>query len=157
MHIYGLDLPVYRTDEFRERIRGSMKSEAERQSSDEQQPEKADSTPFLPGVAETREMLFGRTCVVQLWLPELDRHTPALKQLRLEVSDECLRVLFPLLPRIAHAAYAPLTIWWPQHFWAEQASADWDPKTDTLTVTLPTSAPEQVASGFDQELLDALF
>jgi len=142
MHIYGLDLPVYRTDEFRERIRGSMKNEAERQSSDEQQqPEKANSTPLLPGVAETREMLFGRTCVVQLRLPELDRHTPALKQLRLEVSDECLRVLFPLLPRIAHAAYAPLTIWWPQHFWAEQASAEWDPRTDTLAVNLPTSAP----------------
>jgi hypothetical protein len=157
-HIYGLDLPVYRTDDFREKIRGSMKNEAERQPNDEQQqPEQASSTQLPPGVAETREMLSGRTCVVQLRLPELDRHTPALKQLRLEVSDECLRVLFPLLPRTARAAYAALTIWWPQHFWAEQASADWDPKTDTLTVTLPTSAPAQAASGFDQELLDALF
>jgi len=158
-HLNGFDLPVYRTDEFRERIRGSMKNEAERQpGEDEQQlPEKANGALLLPGVDETREMLSGRTCVVQLRLPELDRQTPALKQLRLEVSDECLRVLFPLLPRTARAAYAPLTIWWPQHFWAEQASAEWDPKTDMLTVNLPTSAPSQATGGFDQELLDALF
>jgi len=154
-HLCGLDLPCYRTNEFQERIRGTMKSRAERQAQaeagQEGQPE-----PAAAGENETREMLAGRTCFVQVRMPDLDPHVPALKQLRAEVSDECLRLLFPLLPRSGRAAYGHLTLWWPRLFCSAQANAEWDPKVDTLTVSLPTEAPAE-AGAFDQALLDAVF
>merc|ERR1712087_23193 len=95
-----------------------------------------------PGEVETSEMLSGRRCVVQVRMPELDRLVPSLKQFAVEVSDECLRVSFPPLPRSNKtASYSPLILWWPRIFCSTQASAEWNPKSDVLTVTLPTDAP----------------
>lgn len=110
-----------------------------------------------PADRETRLMLRGRTCVVQVRMDNLDRQIPSLKQFGLEVSDECLRIVFPQLPRQTRCAYAPLVVWWPRHFCSAQATADWDSKADTLTVWLPTEAPHNDADVFDQELLDAVF
>jgi len=149
----GWDLPCYRVNAFQEKIRGTMKNKADQKRAEEAAvAENAEA----PGVRETREMLRGRTCVVQIPMPNLDRHVPALKQFGVEVSDECLRLTFPMLPRSGRSAYAPLTIWWPRLFCAAQASSQWDAKADVLTITLPTEAPAE-ASAFDQDLLDAVF
>mmetsp|Transcript_27813 Transcript_27813/g.58854 ORF Transcript_27813/g.58854 Transcript_27813/m.58854 type:complete len:440 (-) Transcript_27813:66-1385(-) len=151
----GLDLPCYRVNEFQEKIRGTMRNRAQREQAE---AETTVEDAAAPGENETREFLAGRTCVVQVKLPELDRHVPSLKQFGVEVSDECLRISFPPLPRSNRAAYAPLTIWWPRLFYSAQATAEWEPKGDALTVTLPTEAPpmESTAS-FDPNLLDAVF
>lgn len=149
MHVNGLDLPCYRTNEFKERIRGTMRNKSEKQSDEPRLEEK-------PGEAETREILVGRTCVVQVRMPDLDQGVPSLKQFRAEVSDECLRVHFPMLPRSRRTAYLPLTLWWPQTFCSAQAKATWHAASDTLTVSLPTELPKE-ASAFDKDLLDAVF
>jgi len=148
-HVNGFDLPCYRTNEFKERIRGTMRNKSEKQSEEPRAEEK-------PGEAETREILAGRTCAVQVRMPDLDQGVPSLKQFRAEVSDECLRVHFPMLPRSRRTAYLPLTIWWPQIFCAAQGKATWHAGSDTLTVTLPTEPPHE-AVAFDKELMDAVF
>lgn len=152
-NICGCDLPCYRVNDFQENFRGTMRNRAERQKDEEAREERG----AAPGEAETREVLAGRNCVVQVRMPDLDPHVPALKQFGVEVSDECLRISFPMLPRSGRSAYVPLTIWWPRHFCAAQAEARWEPKSDSLTVLLPTDAPEEPAGAFDQALLDAVF
>lgn len=152
-NICGSDLPCYRVNEFQENFRGTMKNRAERQKNEEAREERG----AAPGEAEMREVLAGRTCVVQVRMPDLDPHVPALKQFGVEVSDECLRISFPMLPRSGRSAHVPLAIWWPKHFCAAQAEARWEPKSDSLTVSLPTDAPEEPAGAFDQALLDAVF
>lgn len=156
-NLYGFDLPLYRVDEFQEKIRGTMKNKADREKEREGQEAGKEEKP---GVAETREMLKGRTCVVQVRMPDLDRTVASLRQFKVEVSDECMRLTFPMLPRSGKSVYAPLTIWWPQHFNSGQASSSWDPKKDVLTVTLPVDPPEELraaAEAFDAELLDMVF
>lgn len=151
-YLNGLDLPCYRINPFQERIRGTMCNKAAGGSEDD--------TPSVSsrdyGRADTLEMLMGRTCVVSVRLTNLDPHIPALKQFGAEISDECLRISFPLLPRSGRAAYSPLTLWWPVPFWTAQAAAHWDPKRNTFTVSLPTELPPEVTA-FDPELLEAIF
>jgi len=156
--VYGSDLPCYRVNAFQENIRGTMKNLLERQR-DEEQAAVAEMEGGEAGIAQldTGKLLAGRTCVAQVRMPDLDKHVASLKQFRAEVSDECLRVSFPLLPRSGRAAYKPLTIWWPRPFCAVQADAEWDPKLDMLTVSLPTEAPVDATASFDQTLLDAVF
>lgn len=149
----GFDLPCYRVNEFQERIRGTMMNKSQREQREAVQ---ADSGSVPVGQVETQSFVAGRLCVVQVRLPELDRQTAALKQFGAEVSDECLRVTFPMLPRAKHTAYSPLTIWWPRPFCSAQATAEWDTESDTLVVSLPTDAPENLQE-FDQVLLDAVF
>eukprot|EP00929_Paragymnodinium_shiwhaense_P000855 TRINITY_DN10105_c0_g1_i1.p1 TRINITY_DN10105_c0_g1~~TRINITY_DN10105_c0_g1_i1.p1 ORF type:complete len:428 (-),score=101.60 TRINITY_DN10105_c0_g1_i1:418-1701(-) len=154
--LYGCDLPVYRVNAFAERVRGSMKNEKDRLKAEEEEALAAEEGS--PPERETKRMLSGRTCVVQVRMPDLDRHVAALKQFSVEVSDECLRIGFPLLPRTGRSAYAPLTLWWPRLFHSAQATADWDTKGDMLVVTLPTEAPViEGTEAFDLELLDAVF
>eukprot|EP00434_Breviolum_minutum_P043421 symbB.v1.2.038707.t1/scaffold6130.1/size20737/3 len=101
----------------------------------------------------TREMIATRSCCVQVRLPDLDPHMASLKQFALEVSDECLRLNFPMLPRSQKSAYGNLSLWWPLPFNAADAKADWDPK-----VCLPTvSAADEALAAFDPNLLDAVF
>lgn len=152
-HLSGLDLPCYRVNIFQEKIRGTMMNKTDREKTYVEHQE-AGAAP--PGESETREMLAGRTCIVQVRMPDLDRQIPSLKQFGVEVSDECLRVSFPLLPRSGKTAYAQLTIWWPVLFCSAQATADWETHSDTLTVTLPTEAPKDLEE-FDQGLLNAVF
>jgi len=148
----GLDLPCYRVDNFAEGIRGTMRNRAQRQA------EESEEDSAVSAKKATREMLQGRTCSVQVRLPDLDPHVPSLKQFGLEVSDECMRITFPMLPRSKKVAYAPLTVWWPEHFCSAQAAAFWNPKLDILTVLLPTGSDEPAeAAAFDTELLDAMF
>merc|ERR1711920_143195 len=117
-----------------------MKNKAERENA-------TDRSEDSPGENETREMIAGRTCIVQVRLPDLDQHVPALKQFGVELSDECMRVTFPPLPRSNKtAAYAPLVVWWPRMFSSTQASARWNPKVDILTVSLPTEEPAESAA-----------
>lgn len=153
-HLSGLDLPCYRVNEFKEKIRGTMKNKADREADIDKQDEP-------PGESETREMLKGRTCIVQLRMPDLDRHVPALKQFSVEVSDECLRVSFPPLPRSRNtAAYAPLAIWWPRAFCSAQSTAEWNPKADEMIISLPADAPaisEAALAAFRQDILDEVF
>jgi len=153
----GVDLPVYRVNAFAERVRGSMKNEKDRIKAEEE--EALAAKEGTPAERETKKMLRARTCVVQVRMPDLDRHVAALKQFNVEVSDECLRIAFPMLPRSGRGSvYAPLTVWWPRLFHSAQATADWDTKADTLVVTLPTEAPVvEGAENFDQDLLDAVF
>jgi len=152
----GVDLPVYRVNAFAERVRGSMRNQKDKEKAEEEEAKEAKDGN--PAERETKKMLHGRTCIVQVRMPELDKHTAALKQFNVEVSDECLRIAFPQLPRAKGTAYAPLTVWWPCHFHSSQATADWDTKADTLVVTLPTEAPAvEGAEFFDQDLLDAVF
>lgn len=153
-HISALDLPIYRVNAWKENIRGTMKNQSDptKQQSDEQ------AAGVAAGEARTRELLAGRTCVAQVHMPDLDRHVPTLKQFRAEVSDECLRISFPPLPKSAKSVYAPLTLWWPMTFYSSEAVADWDPETDTLHVSLPAELPQGAAGAdFDPELLDAVF
>ncbi|CAE8678765.1 unnamed protein product [Polarella glacialis] len=103
-HLCGMDLPLYRVNEFSEKFRGTMRNKAQRAQKSAEK--------VKPGEAETKEMLAGRTCVVQVRMPDLDPHVPSLKQFGLEVSDECMRLGFPMLPRSGRAAYSHLTIWW---------------------------------------------
>jgi len=154
-HLYGSDLPCYRVNLFQENIRGTMKSKTgkEEDRTDRQDDEAAGAPP---GERETQEMLRGRSCVVQVRMPNLSQHTQALKQFGVEVSDECLRISFPLLPRLGHAAYSPLTLWWPRPFFSMEAAATWDTQSDTLTVVLPTDSPDCPAA-FDEDLLNAVF
>lgn len=150
-YLSGLDLPCYRVNAFQERIRGTMMNKPEREKQlDTQENEE------LPGEADTKAMLAGRTCIVMVSMPNLDPQVASLKQFSLEVSDECLRISFPLLPRSGRSVHAPLTIWWPQHFCSAQASADWQTETDLLIVTLPTGG-ELINEGFDEDLLNAMF
>mmetsp|Transcript_85459 Transcript_85459/g.160987 ORF Transcript_85459/g.160987 Transcript_85459/m.160987 type:complete len:419 (+) Transcript_85459:232-1488(+) len=150
LHLNSLDLPCYRVCAWKENIRGTMMNQAdrERQLSELQGAEAAD--------VQTHQVLKGRICVAQVRMPDLDRHVAALKQFKAEVSDECLHIAFPLLPRSGRAVYAPLTIWWPFPFCSAQATAEWSTDDDTLIVTLPVDAPAE-ADAFDQELLDAVF
>jgi len=154
-YLSGWDLPIYRVNAFQEKIRGTMKN---RQDREKAEAEAVAEDQVEPGVKETRQMLRGRTCVVQVKMPDLDRQTPALKQFNIEVSDECLRLTFPQLPRVAKQSdYLTLTVWWPRNsFHSIEATAAWNAKADVLTVTLPTETPES-ASSFDQELLDVMF
>mmetsp|Transcript_87045 Transcript_87045/g.246769 ORF Transcript_87045/g.246769 Transcript_87045/m.246769 type:complete len:429 (-) Transcript_87045:99-1385(-) len=157
-HLCGLDLPCYRVSDFQENIRGTMKNQAGKEEpggADAPEDQEA-NCPGRRAERETRDALAGRTCVVQVHMPDLDKHVATLKQFRAEVSDECLRVSFPPLPRSDRAMYAPLTVWWPHHFCSAQADAEWDAGADTLVVTLPTEAPAE-AKAFDPELLDAVF
>jgi len=147
-HISAMDLPLYRVNAWKENIRGTMKNKADREL-DEQAADAAE--------AQTRQLLAGRRCVVQLRMPDLDRHVATLKQFRVEVSDECLRVSFPPLPKSAKSVYAPLTIWWPLLFYSAQAVAEWNPESDSLQVSLPAELPVGVDGDFDVELLDAVF
>eukprot|EP00931_Biecheleriopsis_adriatica_P115689 TRINITY_DN91456_c0_g1_i1.p1 TRINITY_DN91456_c0_g1~~TRINITY_DN91456_c0_g1_i1.p1 ORF type:complete len:449 (-),score=123.43 TRINITY_DN91456_c0_g1_i1:95-1441(-) len=153
-HLSGLDLPCYRVNAFQEKIRGTMRNKADREKEPQGEAEAAASASKA-----TREMLAGRTCFVQVHLPDLDAHVPSLKQFGLEVSDECMRLNFPMLPRSKTSAYSHLTIWWPQLFCSAQAAADWDPKADMLTVCLPAESEvaTQGEDTFDQDLLDAVF
>eukprot|EP00928_Gymnodinium_smaydae_P007493 TRINITY_DN12695_c0_g1_i1.p1 TRINITY_DN12695_c0_g1~~TRINITY_DN12695_c0_g1_i1.p1 ORF type:complete len:440 (+),score=115.68 TRINITY_DN12695_c0_g1_i1:104-1423(+) len=155
-HVSGFDLPCYRIVAFDEKFRGTMKNKAEQQKAE---AEKAalDEEERQVGLRETRRLLRGRTCVVQVRMSALDRNVPALKQFGVEISDECMRLNFPLLPRMGRSAHAPLTLWWPRpHFCSAQAVATWSPSDDTLTVQLPTEPPA-AAGEFDEELLDAVF
>lgn len=149
-HLNSLDLPCYRICAWKENIRGTMMNQAdrERQQGELQAAEAAD--------AQMHELLKGRICVAQVRMPDLDRHVAALKQFKAEVSDECLHIAFPLLPRSGRAVYTPFTIWWPFPFCSAQATAEWSTDDDTLIVTLPVDAPAEAAA-FDQELLDAVF
>lgn len=151
----GEDLPCYRVNDFEVKFRGTMRNKTERKA----EPTAADSLEEakLEATRLTREMLKDRTCVVQIKLPNLDPHTPALKQFGLEISDECLRIVFPMLPRKTTSIYSPLCIWWPQPFWSQQGSAEWDAKAELLTVRLPTEVPEAPSGTFDQDLLDEMF
>mmetsp|Transcript_38424 Transcript_38424/g.99445 ORF Transcript_38424/g.99445 Transcript_38424/m.99445 type:complete len:448 (-) Transcript_38424:95-1438(-) len=152
-NLSGWDLPCYRVNAFQEKIRGTMMNKSQREQKEAEHQE-AGASP--PGVNETREVLAGRTCTVQVRMPKLDMQIPSLKQFGVEVSDECLRVSFPLLPRAARPAYAPLTLWWPQQFCSAQATAHWETQTDTLSICLPTEVPDDEAE-FDQGLLNAVF
>lgn len=150
LHVNSLDLPCYRVCAWKENIRGTMMNQAdrERQQGERQVIEAAE--------AKTRELLEGRICVAQVRMPDLDRHVAAFKQFKAEVSDECLHVSFPLLPRSGRAVYAQLTVWWPFPFCSAQATAEWSTDDDTLIVTLPVDSPIE-ASAFDPELLGAVF
>lgn len=150
-HISALDLPIYRVNAWKENIRGTMKNKADR---DAQQGEEQGSAS---AESQTKELLAGRRCVAQVRMPNLDRQVATLKQFRAEVSDECLRIVFPPLPKASKPVYAPLTIWWPFHFYSAQAVAEWIPETDTLQVSLPAEIPESVGGDFDEALLDAVF
>eukprot|EP00913_Durusdinium_trenchii_P021451 g20159.t1 len=133
-YLFGFDLPCYRVNTFQEKIRGTMKNKALREEEEEVDAE-------VQAKQATREMLASRrgtSCCVQVKLPDLDPHMASLKQFILEVSDECLRLNFPMLPRSKKSAYAGLSIWWPLPFNAADARADWDPKADILTVSIPT-------------------
>jgi hypothetical protein len=148
-YLNGLDLPSYRVNYFQAKVRGTMKNEADRQRLEEEEASAA---------RETRDMLSGRMCVAQIRMPDLDKHVSALKQFSVAISDECLRITFPMLPRVGRCVHAPLTIWWPTEFYSAEASAEWDARSDTLTVQLPASAPEQPAGAeFDQDILDTVF
>jgi len=150
-HISALDLPVYRVNAWKEAFRGNMKNAAQKET------EQVDEVSGAADV-QTRELLSGRTCVAQLRMPDLDRHVATLKQFRVEVSDECLRISFPPLPKSTKCAYAPLTLWWPLPFYSAQAVADWNPETDTLQISLPADMPANAAlESFDQVLLEAVF
>jgi len=133
-----------------------MKNKAEREK--ETAGESGESE-IQASAEATKAMLAKRTCFVQVKLPDLDPHVPSLKQFNLEVSDECMRINFPMLPRSKAVAYASFTIWWPQQFASAQAVADWDTKADVLTVALPTEieVPAEAADAFDPDLLDAVF
>eukprot|EP00933_Yihiella_yeosuensis_P052903 TRINITY_DN5103_c2_g1_i1.p1 TRINITY_DN5103_c2_g1~~TRINITY_DN5103_c2_g1_i1.p1 ORF type:complete len:449 (+),score=104.11 TRINITY_DN5103_c2_g1_i1:80-1426(+) len=154
-HLSGLDLPCYRVNAFNEKFRGTMKNRSQRQASEEEKANKSQA----PGMAETQEFLKRRTCHVQVRLPDLDPHIASLKQFGIEVSDECMRITFPMLPKSGKVAYSNLTIWWPQHFCSSQAVADWEPKEDLLTVSLPTESEvaAEALAAFDPDLLDAVF
>mmetsp|Transcript_46905 Transcript_46905/g.109612 ORF Transcript_46905/g.109612 Transcript_46905/m.109612 type:complete len:444 (-) Transcript_46905:54-1385(-) len=136
-YLYGFDLPCYRVNTFQEKIRGTMKNKADRERDEAEEGE-------VDAVARARkatsEMLASRTCCVHVRMPDLDPQIPSLKQFSLEVSDECLRVSFPMLPRSTKSAYANITFWWPQHFNSLEANADWDPKADLLMVSLPADS-----------------
>jgi len=151
-HISALDLPVYRVNAWKENIRGTMKNQADREAQQgEEQVTKVAET-------QTRRLLAGRTCVAQVRMPDLDRQVATLKQFRVDVSDECMRISFPPLPKSAKSVYAPLTIWWPFLFYSAEAVADWNPETDTLQVSLPAEQPASASGGdFDPEFLDAVF
>lgn len=150
-NLCGFDLPCYRVNEFKERVRGSMRNAAEKQALENEVGEVGYNAK-----KDTAEFLANRTCFVQVKLPDLDEHIAALKQFAVDVSDECLRLSFPLLPRLGHAAYSPLSIWWPQPFDSAKAQAYWDSEEDMLTVCLPAEMPE-VSCDFDQQLLDVIF
>lgn len=152
-YLFGFDLPCYRVNTFQEKIRGTMKNKALREEEEEVDAE-------VQAKQATREMLASRSCCVQVKLPDLDPHMASLKQFILEVSDECLRLNFPMLPRSKKSAYAGLSIWWPLPFNAADARADWDPKADILTVSIPTHCVDvsaEAPGSFDPELLDAVF
>jgi len=138
-NFFGLDLPCYQVNHFQENIRGTMG------------PTEVDDSCRDVG-KETREILSGRICVVQVKLPKLDPKLAPWKQFGVEVSDECLRVTFPDMPR-SRAVYAPLTLWWPQPFCSAQSAADWDPASASLTVSLPA----EVKDSFVHEIMDAVF
>mmetsp|Transcript_28579 Transcript_28579/g.66215 ORF Transcript_28579/g.66215 Transcript_28579/m.66215 type:complete len:435 (+) Transcript_28579:128-1432(+) len=131
-YVYGLDLPCYHANAFHDRIRGIMMNKAERNA---QSPEEKEC---IVAMQKTEELLAGRDCIVQVSLPNLDEHVAALKQLRIEISDECLRVEFPPLPRTNRAVYSSFTVWWPRQFHSMGATAVWEPSTDMLMVSLPT-------------------
>ncbi|CAJ1440282.1 unnamed protein product [Effrenium voratum] len=105
-YLYGFDLPCYRVNTFQEKIRGTMKNKAQVEAQEEEIPAEERAKKA------TCEMISSRTCCVQVRLPQLDENVPALKQFALEVSDECLRLNFPMLPRSKKAAYANLVVWW---------------------------------------------
>jgi len=149
--ISALDLPIYRVNAWKEKIRGTMKNKAAREA------ENPDEQAGGLAEAQTLELLAGRRCITQIRMPDLDRHVPTLKQFRVEVSDECLRISFPPLPKSAKSVYAPLTVWWPLPFYSAQAVAEWNPETDSLQVSLPAEVPKGEAGDFDAELLDAVF
>jgi hypothetical protein len=147
-HINALDLPVYHTSSWKDNIRGSMKNQADREK---------DEQATVAAQKRTRELLIGRICVVQVRMPDLDKHVAALKQFRVEVSDECLKIVFPPLPKSATCMYAPLKIWWPMPFHSAEAVADWNPETDTLQVSLPSELPDGVSNQeFGPQPLEAL-
>lgn len=149
-YLFGFDLPCYRVNTFQEKIRGTMKNKADREEEEEDAEARAKQA--------TREMIATRNCCVQVRLPDLDPHLASLKQFALEVSDECLRLNFPMLPRSQKSAYGNLSIWWPLPFNAADARADWDPKADILTVCLPTqNAATEEVNAFDPALLNAVF
>jgi hypothetical protein len=151
-HISALDLPIYRINAWKENIRGTMKNlkEKEAEQSEDQNTEVARS--------RTQELLKGRTCVAQVRMPDLDKHVATLKQFRVEISDECLRISFPPLPKSTKSVYATLSLWWPFPFYSSQAVADWNPEMDMLQVSLPAELPSGVANmDFDPDLLDAVF
>lgn len=151
--IYGLDLPSYRVNNFKQNFRGAM-IKTKRSIVE---PEKtAEEDEAAVAEKQTTAFLKGRTCVVQIKLPLLLPHLKATKQFGIEISDECLRLHFPQLPRQASSAYAPLTLWWPRPLWAVQAEAIWDSQLQMLTVRLPTEAPTADAA-FDNDFLDAMF
>lgn len=156
-HLSGLDLPCYRVNAFQEKIRGTMRNKADREK--EAAGERGEAEAHASAQKATKAMLAKRTCFVQVKLPDLDPHVPSLKQFGLEVSDECMRINFPMLPRSKTAAYASFTIWWPQQFSSAQAFADWDTKAEVLTVALPTEieVSAEAADAFDQDLLDVVF
>jgi len=148
----AMDLPLYRVNAWKENIRGTMKNQAQKNA------EQGDEQVAGAAEARTRELLAGRTCVAQIRMPDLDRHVPTLKQFRVELSDECLRISFPPLPKSGKCVYAPLTLWWPLPFYSSQAVAEWHPETDTLQVSLPAEMPAGAeGADFDRELLDAVF
>lgn len=146
-HVFGLDMPCYRINAFNENVRGSMMNQSQKEGREAESERAAHMT---------WKILAERTCFVHIKLDKLDRHTASLKQFNIEVSDECLRINFPLLPRSNATAYAPLTLWWPRHFCSAQAVAEWETQSDTLVVSLPTESPGE-DSVFDTDLLNAVF
>lgn len=149
-HLSVLDLPRYKVNDFQDKVRGSMMNKTQREGC---QSLKAADHPLE---VQTVEMIKGRSCVSQVRMNALDVHTPSLKQFSVEISDECLRVTFPLLPRSRRAAYGPLVLWWPHPVCSAEASAVWATETDTLVVTVPTETPAQ-SGEFDPAFLDAVF
>jgi len=137
-YVYSLDLPCYHANAFNDRIRGTMMNKAARQQLGSEDSE------CLVALQRTEELLVGRTCVTQVRLPKLDEHVAALKQFRIEISDECLRVEFPPLPRTNKAVYSSFTIWWPGCFQSSEAAAVWEPSTDTLSISLPVQEVENI-------------
>jgi hypothetical protein len=136
-YINALDLPIYHVNTWKDNIRGTMKNQADREN---------DEHAAVTAETSTRELLMGRTCITQVRMPDLEKHVASLKQFRVEVSDECLRVLFPPLPKSAKSVYAPLTVWWPFPLCSAQASADWSPETDTLQVSFPVEWSDGTSS-----------
>jgi len=150
-HISALDLPIYRVNAWKENIRGTMMNlkEKESQQSEDKNEEIAR--------CRTQELLKGRTCVAQVRMPGLDRHVAALKQFRVEISDERLRVSFPPNPKVAKTVYKPLSVWWPFPFSSSQAVADWNSETDVLQVSLPADSLSGISSvDLEPDVLDAV-
>jgi len=141
----GFELECYNDNDMDRNLRGIMtaKEQEERNLLREEE------------ATATEKALRGKTCVVQVQMP--DAVTLGHKRLKVEVSDECLRV--ECVMRTGPPPYSPLTVWWPRHFCSALATAEWDAAGGRLVVSLPTDPPEtfDAETAFKMELLDAVF